>query len=91
MKLRTYLNGWLLSCGHLVAVIQIRLLFSSVMESRDGRAAIESALQRLRLDLPALPQLRDFQVAEASLIYDSSCSHCLIVDGHLRMRPERVQ
>ena len=54
------------------------------MESRDGRGAIESALQRLRRDLPALPQLRDFQVAEASLIYDSSCSHCLIVDGHLR-------
>ena len=68
--------GWVLPCGHLVAVIQIWLHFSSVMASRDGRGAIESALQRLRLDLPALPQLRDFQVAEASLIYDSSCLLC---------------
>ena len=26
------------------------------MESRDGRGDIESALQRLRVDLPALPE-----------------------------------
>ena len=34
--------GWVLPCGHLVAVIQIWLHFSSVMASRDRRGAIES-------------------------------------------------